>query len=54
MGYRYPEALPDHFSAILAAYRAQTTVVNGQTVGIPPNASVFIASGFRNPRRNKA
>jgi hypothetical protein len=51
-GVMVSEALPDHFTAILAAYRAQTTVVNGATVGIPANASVIIKSGFRNPRRN--
>ncbi len=47
-------ALPEHFAAIQAAYRAQATVVNGTTVGIPANASLTIASGYRNPRRNKA
>ncbi len=47
-------ALPAHYTAILAAYRAQTTVVNGTTVGIPADATITISSGYRNPRRNKA
>jgi hypothetical protein len=46
--------LPDHFAAILARYRSQTTVVKGQVIPMPANASIIIASGFRNPRRNVA
>ena len=52
---RFSVALPEHFAAILAAYRTQMTLVNDEvTVPMPASASLTIASGFRNPRRNKA
>ncbi len=54
-GVQISVALPEHFAAILAAYRTQMTLVNDEvTVPMPASASLTIASGFRNPRRNKA
>ncbi|HYV27659.1 MAG TPA: D-Ala-D-Ala carboxypeptidase family metallohydrolase [Candidatus Eisenbacteria bacterium] len=53
-GVQLSADLPNHYNAILNAYRGSTITVNGQSVGIPQTAPIQVTCGFRSPRINKA